>query len=84
LEAKIVLRYRDPRQAEAVAKSVSPDNVKVPPYLSVETVTLGKEVITYIRCEESRLRTFISTIDDLLRCVSVAEKAFSAITKLSA
>jgi len=83
LEAKIVLTYDDQREAEAVARSVSPDNLKVPPYLSVETVTSDKEVLTHIRCQENKFGTFISTIDDLLSCVSVAEKVFSTVKRLA-
>lgn len=79
MEAKIVLTYDDQREAEAVAKAVRPDNVKAPHYLFIETVRSDKKVITHIRCEEGKLGTFISTIDDLLSCISVAEKALSSI-----
>ncbi len=73
------MTYDDEQQAEAVAKAISPDNVDLPPSLSVETTRSDKQVVTHVRYEEKRLGTFISTIDDLLRCVSVAEKALSNI-----
>jgi len=76
LEAKITLSYKNEREAEAVAKAVSPDNVEVPPGLFVKTTRRGPKVFTKIECE-TRLETFVATIDDLLSCVSVAEKAFS-------
>jgi len=76
LEAKITLSYKNEREAEAVAKAVSPDNVKVPPGLFVKTTRKGSKVFTTIECE-TKLETFVATIDDLLSCVSVAEKAFS-------
>lgn len=76
MEAKITLSYKNKREAEAVAKAVSPDNVKVPPGLFVKTTRRGPNVFTTIECE-TRLETFVATIDDLLSCVSVAEKAFS-------
>ncbi|MFQ6094848.1 MAG: KEOPS complex subunit Pcc1 [Candidatus Bathyarchaeia archaeon] len=79
MEAEIVLVYDDQREAEAVAKAVSPDNVDVPLGLSVETVRSDEKVLTWIRCEECKFGTFISTIDDLLSCISVAEKALSAV-----
>lgn len=79
MEARLFLTYDDEQLAEAVAKAISPDNVDLPPYLSVETTRSGKQVITHVRYEEKRFGTFISTIDDLLRCVSVAEKALSNI-----
>ena len=76
MEAKIVLAYRNKREAEAVAKAVSPDNVEVPIGLSVKTMHKGAKVFTSIKCETT-LPTFISTIDDLLCYASIAEKTFS-------
>jgi hypothetical protein len=76
LEAEIRLSYRNEREAEAVAKAVSPDNVEVPPGLHIETLRNGSDVLTKIDCQ-TRLQTLIATIDDLLACVSVAEKTFN-------
>jgi tRNA threonylcarbamoyladenosine modification (KEOPS) complex Pcc1 subunit len=80
LEAEIILHYGNEREAEAVAKAVSPDNVRVPSGLSVKTVRRGRKVLTSVTCE-MRLQTFIATIDDFLSCVSVAERTFSAAKK---
>lgn len=76
LEAEITLSYKNDSEAEAVAKAVSPDNLKVPQGLFVKTTRKGCKVSTTVECE-TKLPTFISTIDDLLSCLSVAEKAFS-------
>ena len=73
MEAEIRLSYGNEREAEAVAKAVSPDNVEVPPGLTVKTVRRGTEVHTRVECH-TRLQTLIATLDDLLSCVSVAEK----------
>ncbi|MDX1814066.1 MAG: KEOPS complex subunit Pcc1 [Candidatus Bathyarchaeia archaeon] len=75
MEAEIRLSYQNEREAEAVAKAVEPDNIEVPIGLFIETVRNGSDVLTKIECQ-TRLQTLISTIDDLLACVSVAEKAF--------
>ena len=80
MEAKIRLSYQNEREAEAVAKAVSPDNVEVPPGLYVETVRKGSEVYTIVECQ-TRLPTLIASIDDLLACVSVAEKTFKVAKK---
>jgi len=80
LEAEIRLSYENEREAEAVAKAVSPDNVEVPPGLYIETVRKGSDVLTRIECQ-TRLQTLIATIDDLLACVSVAEKTFTVAKK---
>lgn len=80
MEAKITLTYKNKHEAEAVAKAVSPDNVKVPSGLSIKTAHRGARVFTLIKCETT-LPTFISTIDDLLCCASIAEKAFSVVSE---
>ena len=80
MEAEIRLCYGNEREAEAVAKAVSPDNVEVPSGLYIETVRNGSEVHTTIECK-TRLQTLIATIDDLLACVSVAEKSFKVAKK---
>lgn len=80
MEAEIRLSYENEREAEAVAKAVSPDNVKVPLGLYVKTVRNGSEVHTKVECQ-TRLATLIATVDDLLACVSVAEKSFTVAKK---
>ena len=78
MEAEIVLSYENEREAEAVAQGVSPDNFKVPRGLFIQTTHKGAKVLTTVKCDLS-LQTFIATIDDLLSCVSVAEKAFTTV-----
>ena len=80
MEAEIRLSYGNEREAEAVAKAVSPDNVEVPSGLYIETVRNGSEVLTKVECQK-RLQTLIATLDDLLACVSVAEKTFKVAKK---
>ena len=83
MEADIRISYENEREAEAVAQAVSPDNVKVPRGLFIKTTRKGSEILTRIKCE-LRLQTLIATIDDLLCCVSTAEKAFSVVKRLEA
>jgi hypothetical protein len=80
LETEIRLIYKSEREAEAVARAVSPDNMEAPDGLSVETVRNGSEVHTKIECSTG-LPTLIATVDDLLACVSVAEKSFNVAKK---
>jgi hypothetical protein len=75
LEAEICLSYRNEREAETVTKAISPDNMELPKGLQIETIQHDSEVNTKIKCQ-TRLATLIATIDDLLACVSVAEKSF--------
>lgn len=78
MKAEITLTYKADREAEAVASAVSPDNVKIPPGLFVKTTRQKNKVFTQVECE-TRLQTFIGTIDDLLACISIAEKAFATV-----
>jgi hypothetical protein len=80
LEATITLEYGDSKTAEAIANAVSPDNFKAPTGLSIKTVKKGNDVLTEIETE-GKLTTFIATIDDLLFCVSTAEKTLLTVTK---
>lgn len=80
MEAEIVLEYDEARMAEAVANAVSPDNFKTPVDLTVKTMLKEKKVLTRIVCKE-KLPTFIATVDDLLSCVSTAEKALLVALK---
>ena len=78
MKAEFTLAYNAAREAKAVANAVSPDNVELPPGLFVRTTRQKKKVYTRIECE-TRLQTFIASIDDLLACVTIAEKAFTAV-----
>jgi len=64
-----------------VVEAISPDNLNSSPSLSVETVSEGKRVVTHIRCK-MKMSTFIATIDDLLFCISTAEKTLRMTRKL--
>jgi len=78
LEANINISYKTMEEAKAVAKAVAPDNMTVPKGLFIKTTVRGATVSTTITCQ-TRLATFISTIDDLLSAVSVAEKSLAAV-----
>jgi hypothetical protein len=80
LEATITLEYGDAKTADAIANAVSPDNFKTPAGLFIKTVRKGNSVLTEVKTE-GKLATFIATIDDLLFCVSTAEKTLRTITK---
>ena len=72
--------YRSRRQAEAVMRSVSPENKTAPPDVSVKTLAVGNAVVSRITCH-SQLETFIATIDDLLASVQVCEKVLRDVKR---
>jgi hypothetical protein len=79
LEATVTLEYKDVKTADAIAKAVYPDNLKTPKGLKVHTNREDNKVITSIEYE-GKLATFIATIDDLLFCVSTAEKTLDSLS----
>ena len=81
MEATITLEYGDAKTADAIANAVSPDNFKTPTGLFIKTASKGSQVLTEVKAE-GKLSTFIATIDDLLFCVSTAEKTLRAIAKV--
>lgn len=81
MEAEVTLRYNDVKTADAIAKAVAPDNFKTPTGLQITTDRKGESVITQVRSKGS-FATFIATLDDLLFCVSTAEKAIETAKKL--
>jgi hypothetical protein len=81
LEAKVTLEYQDAKTAEAIAKAVSPDNLKTPSDLIVKTTNEGKKVISQIKYR-GKLQTFTATLDDLLFCISTAEKTLQTTKKI--
>ena len=81
IEAKIVLKYESKEKARAVASAVSPDNVNYQE-LSIRTFDDGCQVVTLIGCK-GKIGTFITTIDDLLRCLTVAEKTINSVKENS-
>jgi tRNA threonylcarbamoyladenosine modification (KEOPS) complex Pcc1 subunit len=82
LEATIKLEYSNPKTADAIADAVSPDNFKTPTGLTIKTERKNSQVVTEMKAE-GKLSTFIATIDDLLFCVSTAEKTLRTVTKAS-
>jgi len=76
--ARIELELESRKTAEAVAKSVTPDNVKTPKGLTVRTKASGRKVVSVVECDK-KFETFFSTLDDLLSCLQVAEKTLGVV-----
>lgn len=81
LEAEIILEYEDAKSAENIAKGVSPDNFEKSRFF-IRTTREGNEVLTYIHCK-GKLSTLIATIDDLLFCITLAEKVCHIVKKMN-
>lgn len=78
MEATITLEYDDAKTADAIACSVSPDNLIKPAGLFIKTARKGSNIVTRVKTG-GKLATFIATIDDLLFCVSIAEETLRTV-----
>ena len=81
VETRISLVYGGEREAEAILKSISPDNIDLPKGLMIRTFTEKRKLIALITYDGGSLLTLRSTIDDLLSCISVAEKTLSSLRR---
>ncbi|HDM89413.1 MAG TPA: hypothetical protein ENG65_05430 [Candidatus Bathyarchaeota archaeon] len=81
VETRISLVYGEEREAEAILKSISPDNIDLPKGLMIRTFTEKRKLIALITYDGDSLLTLRSTIDDLLSCISVAEKTLSSLRR---
>ncbi len=81
MKAEVILECNSSKDAEAYARAISPDNVEAEPYLSVKTEARGTRVLTRIECDKN-LSTLTATIDDLLFCITTAERILKAAENL--
>jgi hypothetical protein len=72
LRAKITIDFGANQKAQAVARSLAPDNQPAAG-MKINTKATGRKVQTCISFN-GRIQTLISTIDDLLKCTQAAEK----------
>ena len=77
-EACIVLKYGRKEVADCIASAVSPDNLIPGTDLVVETWSTEREVHCTVRCKRG-LGSLLSTLDDLLSAIGVAEKTLRAM-----
>ncbi len=73
LKAELSFVYSTAKEAKAIVEAVMPDNLCVPEALVVRSATRNNEFTSTVHCDKS-LMTFLATLDDLLACISVAEK----------
>jgi len=83
VETRISLVYGEEREAEAILKSISPDNIDLPKGLMIRAFTEKSNLIALLTYDGDNLLTLRSTIDDLLSCISVAEKTLSSLKRTS-
>ena len=65
--------------AESIVKSIEPDNVGMEG-LRIEP-RISKENAYFTITQSGRIETFISTLDDVLRCIQAARSTLHGIVK---
>ena len=78
-EVVITLNYSTEEEAEAIMKSLSPDNLNLKSNSSIESSRVNSTVNLEIRC--GHIETLLATIDDLLRCLRIAEETINLVNR---
>jgi len=78
-EAHLRLCYQSGEEAKAIHDAVAPDNKPLPPGLKIEMALEGRELLVDVSCLKG-LESLWATLDDLLSCIQVAERALRAIS----
>ncbi len=73
MRARVSCLYKREITAKAIASSIEPDNRDSPKEVKIKTGKSGKKVETEIEMD-GRIETLIATLEDLLSCISTAEK----------
>ena len=77
--ARIRIRSKTHEMATAIVQSVSPDNIGMKG-LKVES-RISSENAFFSLKHTGKIETFISTLDDILRCIQTAKSTLDRITK---
>ncbi len=72
LELVLSLDFPSADDAENVLKALSPDNIKIPPDLSLEMTRNGKKLKIFIK--SNNIKRARSSLDEILALISSLEK----------
>jgi len=79
IRARLTLRVSSLAVSRSLAQSVTPDNVGMKG-LTVQSKT-SPSTVKYIIKHDGRIETFISTMEDMLRCIQAASVTLHKIGK---
>ncbi len=74
----INLSYWDRDIAEAIFRAIEPDNLKLPPGITLVTELIDTTLRIKIK-NERNIGSLVSTLDDLLSCIQAAESTFKLV-----
>ncbi len=78
ISATITTTFQNPKLARSIEGALSPDNESVPQGLDIKMHVRGSQLIIHLLCEKP-LDSAISTLEDLLSCISAAEETLKRI-----
>jgi phosphoserine phosphatase len=81
-KAYVSFRYRTEVAAKVIVGAVSPDNIPVPPGLSIKSSRREAKAETRVFCAKG-VGTLLATLDDLLSSIQLAEKTIQTLESLS-
>jgi len=79
IRARIRVRVTNRAMAESIVQSIEPDNVGMEG-LKIEP-RISKENAYFTITHSGKIETFISTLDDVLRCIQAARSTLHRIAK---
>jgi hypothetical protein len=82
IEARLKIRATSQRAARSLVECVEPDNTEIRG-LNITSRATPNNASFHINCS-GRIETFISTLDDLLRCIQAANATLGMIKKKQA
>ena len=80
MRTRIVLEAESAREAEAITRALSPDNLVLPKGMKISVRSKGSAIIAEI-IFSGRIQTLMPTIDDLLRCAQAADRTLKSLSK---
>ncbi|MEM3587189.1 MAG: KEOPS complex subunit Pcc1 [Candidatus Jordarchaeaceae archaeon] len=72
VKTEISIEYQNQKQAEIIIRSLMPDNKPLPKGISINMTAEGRKANIVVECV-CRPETLISTVDDILEGVCLAE-----------
>jgi hypothetical protein len=78
ISATITATFRKPKLARSIKSAVSPDNQAVPQGLDIKMHVRSSQLIIHLLCERP-LDSAISTLEDILSCISAAQETLERI-----
>ena len=79
IKARIRIRVTSQAMARSIVQSIEPDNVGIEG-LKIEP-GISKENAYFTITHSGKIETFISTLDDVLRCIQAARSTLHGIVK---